>query len=303
MSKTGTKIFKWTALVLLLAYSVGMSVWANREAARHVCQGIEVIVEGNPAMDTIVKRGITEELKNYPGKIVGQRLDAVDTGSIERFLGRLSNFETVECMMSSGGILRIKAVPLVPVMRVFFADNSYYINKDGKHIKSNIDFFSDVPVVSGRFKRGFQPVDVLPLVRFIDSHPDLKNLVGMIEARDPANLILVPRITGHVVNFGDTTRLEEKARNLSLFYREVMPYKGWEEYDTVSVKFRGQVVATRRDKSRLNHAEEYLEDIDLEEATLPGGNAPGENAQDAPAKTKAPEAPQPQQPAQQANTQ
>jgi len=54
-----------------------------------------------------------------------------------------------------------------------------------------------------------------------------------------------------------------------MFYRQVMPYKGLEEYDTISVKFRGQVVATRRDKTRLNHAEEYEEEIDLEEATLP----------------------------------
>lgn len=52
-------------------------------------------------------------------------------------------------------------------------------------------------------------------------------------------------------------------------YRKVMPYKGWEAYDTISLKFEGQVVATRRDKSRLNHGEDNGDDIALEEATLP----------------------------------
>ena len=72
-----------------------------------------------------------------------------------------------------------------------------------------------------------------------------------------------------MVNFGDTTRLAEKRDALKLFYSKVMPYKGWEEYDTISVKFRGQVVATRRDKTRLNVNSEPIEEEDLEEATLP----------------------------------
>ena len=33
------------------------------------------------------------------------------------------------------------------------------------------------------------------------------------------------------------------------FYRYVAPVKGWEKYDTISVAWRRQVVATRRDKT------------------------------------------------------
>ena len=52
-------------------------------------------------------------------------------------------------------------------------------------------------------------------------------------------------------------------------YKKVLPYKGWEEYDTISVKFRGQVVATRRVKgNRHPRNVEFAED-DMEEATLP----------------------------------
>ena len=107
-------------------------------------------------------------------------------------------------------------------------------------------------MVCGNFTSSFTPKDVLPLVKYIDSDPKLANLTGMIVARDSRNLILVPRIKGHVVNFGDTTRMKEKSHNLFLFYRKVMPHKGWLEYDTVSVKFRDQIVATRRDKKKHN---------------------------------------------------
>ncbi len=113
------------------------------------------------------------------------------------------------------------------------------------------------------------PRQVLPVTRFIENDPVLSKLVGMVEASDPDNIILVPRIHGHVVNFGDTNRLEEKRRALITVYRKVMPYKGWEEYDTISVKFKGQVVATRRDKRPMEHGGIYDDDTDMEEATLP----------------------------------
>lgn len=268
MSTRGRKIFKWVILAALLAYAAGMSVWANRQAADHVCTGIEVDVEGSRQDDSIIRRGIDQELHRYPRRIVGTRLHELNVADIERFITECNNFESVNCLISSRGKLVVKIVPLVPVMRVFYGDNSYYINKDGKHIETNAEFFSDVPVVTGAFHRNFTPAAVLPLVNYIRKDPMLGELISMVDAVNPNNLILVPRIRGHVINFGDTTRLEEKKKALALFYRQVMPYKGWDEYDTISVKFRGQVVATRRDKSRLNVPEQYDDEEDLEEGTL-----------------------------------
>lgn len=292
--KRGHTIAKWTVLVLLIAYTTAMTVWARHEAARHVCTGIEVEVTGESRMNDIVTKGLQEELRRYPGRIKGAPLNSINTQNIEKYLGKLSNFESVNCMLSSGGILKVKVKPLVPVMRVFVGDNSYYINKDGKHIASSSEFFTDVPVVTGSFSREFPPTAVLPLIRHIEKDPFLRDLTSMVVARDARNLIIVPRVFGHVVNMGDTSDIAAKGRALSLFYRKVMPYKGWQEYDTISVKFRDQIVATRRDKTRLNHGEEYIEETDPEDATLPesvetdagegnrdhaGGDTPSENKQ------------------------
>lgn len=265
---------KWCLLVILLGYCGWVTVWAHGEASRHSCRDIEVIVNAPAPVDSIVKKGVIDELGKYPVKIIGLPLNQIDTRGIERYLGRLNMFETVSCMVMADGCVRVQVTPMIPVMRVFVGNKSYYINKDGKHILSNAEFFNDVPVVSGNFSKEFQPKDVLPLVQFIRADEMMSGLTSMIEARGPHDLIIVPRITGHVVNFGDTGRLEYKRDALRAFYHKVMPYKGWEHYDTISVKFRRQVVATRRDKSRLNVAELPLEEIDLEEGTLPEVTAP-----------------------------
>lgn len=129
-------------------------------------------------------------------------------------------------------------------------------------------FHVDVPVMTGKFSKSFRPEYVLPVVRFMQQDSLLSNVVGMIKAIDKDNIILVPRIKGHVINIGDTTRLQEKRNAIMTAYQSIMPYKGWETYDTISVKFQGQIIATRRDKTPLFPIPVIDEEEDAEEAVL-----------------------------------
>lgn len=272
MSPTLKKILKYTILCLLLGYAVGMEIWAMSEARKHTCKGVMISMDKKGLSDTITVKGVKDKLFHYPRRIVGAPVNTVNTLDIERYLMRLNNFEDVKCFISTNGFLNVTITPMIPEIRVFDGNRSYYVNKNGKRIDSKADFFADVPVVSGRFNSRFRPEEVLPVVRFVKADPQLRDLISMFYAADKDNIILVPRITGHVINFGDTTRLPEKRRALLTAYRNIIPYKGWEEYDTISVKFKGQIVTTRRDKAPLYPIETFLEDIDPEEAALPSLN-------------------------------
>lgn len=264
-----TTILKWLILTILLAYVACAAVWARTEADRRVCTGVTIEVADNNSVEAVTPGSVRKELAKYPRKIKGELLSNINTKNIEEFLSSYSNFENVDCSFSSAGTLGIRIVPMIPEIRIFENGSSYYINKDGKRIDSKANFFVDVPVVTGNFSQKFTPRHILPVVRFIQADPLLSDLVGMVEVRSPEDIILVPRIYGHVVNLGDTTRLSEKRDAIVAMYRKVIPYKGWETYDTISVKFRGQVVASRRDKTLKGHSVVYDEDEDPEEATLP----------------------------------
>ncbi len=263
-------ILKWFLLIILIAYACGMTIWAHNEARRNGCKDIEITIATSANADTVTLRGVMDELASYPRKIVGMPFETIDTRDIENYLSKNSNFEDVECTVLSNGKLNIRIQPMVPAARIFDGNKSYYINKEGKMIESKANFYVDVPVISGHFSPEFTPLKVLPLVRFIEKDEVLGKLVTMIYAKDADNLILVPRINGHVINFGDTTRLDEKRRALITLYRKVLPYKGWNEYDTISVKFKGQIVASRRNKAKADHGGIYDDAPDMEEATLSG---------------------------------
>ena len=269
MSPKVRTILKWSVLMLLLAYMTGMCIWAASEADRHACKGISVAMDEHGLSDTITVKGVKQKLLAYPRKIVGAPVNSVNTLDIENYLMKLNNFEDVKCFISTNGFLNVRITPMVPEIRVFDGQTSYYVNKAGKRIAANADFFTEVPVVTGRFSRSLPPQIVLPVVRFVQNDPDLRNIVAMYVVKDDKNILLVPRVTGHVINFGDTTRLAEKRRLLLTAYKNIIPYKGWNEYDTISVRFRGQIVATRRDKTPLHPFEMPVEEVDPEEATLP----------------------------------
>lgn len=114
---------------------------------------------------------------------------------------------------------------------------------------ANHRFRLDVPVITGHFDSINNAVSLIPLVERLANNPDWNAIVAQISI-DPKNhdVILVPMIRGHVVNLGDTSDIDNKLERVMLMYHKVLPLKGWNYYDTISVKWGGQVVATRRQK-------------------------------------------------------
>lgn len=106
----------------------------------------------------------------------------------------------------------------------------------------------DVPVLMGSFDSLHPAERLLPLLDYI-AHDRLAGaLVSTVTQEPGGNIIIIPTVVGHVVNFGDTSMVDDKFLRLRTFYRKVLPTVGWQHYDTIAVKWRGQVVATRRHK-------------------------------------------------------
>lgn len=262
-------IGKWTILLALCGYMVLMGVWASREHGSMPVTDIVIEVDSDaPAASFLTPEAVRNELGTLLDGYSKKNINNINLDSLEQRLSRINNFEHVECAVTSQGKLLIRVVPMIPEIRVFSSNGSYYVNRDGKRLDAHAEYFADLPVVYGDFSPKMPAKGVLPVTRFIASDSVLKNLVAMVDYKNPQNIYIIPRIHGHIVNIGDTTRLREKFDNLLLMYRKVMPHKGWNMYDTISVKYAGQIVATRRDKTQAVHSLVTDEDFDPEEAML-----------------------------------
>ena len=237
------------ALLLVLAVSLAMAVaWGHAKAGNQTCTSLSVEIANRDTTSFVTELGVRAELDRLGIHPIGMRYNDIDATRIETVLRRSEYLENVECVKAPNGRLIVRASQLVPVMRVFDGDRSFYVNSGGKRMAATANYHIDVPVVQGHFTDDFPPTRLLPLLQYVESDDLLSNLVTMICVQDPDNIFIVPAIYGHVVNLGPPDNVKAKFEKLKLFYRKVMPYKGWNTYDTLSVKWEHQVVATRRDK-------------------------------------------------------
>lgn len=204
----------------------------------------------------------------------GMARNALSLRSIEADLNASDKIERANVALLNDGSLAVDVQPMTPVARVFDKGglHSYYINAEGKRIGAEARFHIDVPVVCGSFSDALPPARLLPLLRYIAADPQLDALVSTVVSEPDGDIILVPALRGHVINFGDTADMPDKFARLQRFYRTVPAVRGWHSYDTISVKWRGQVVATRRQGHLMpvQLAVEQQEFIDADIETVSG---------------------------------
>lgn len=237
--------------ILLAAYLVGALVVSASSRHTDICTGLKVAVIDEGGFNFVTAREIANELGSLPERAAGMRLSAINTERITEALRRIDKIEDVRVVKTSDRKILVEVVPLIPVARVFDGNKSYYINKDNKRISASARYHMDVPVISGHFSPSdtvFTPASLIPLLDWLGKNEKWNSLVTMIKVDSPHDVILVPAISGHVVNIGEPVDLESKFERLGKIYTDVLPVKGWNYYDTLTVKWAGQVVATRRIK-------------------------------------------------------
>lgn len=234
--------------------------------------GIDIDVEDPERLGFVSADDIMDELDSLPARIAVTPRKEVNTDGITRLLNSLDKIESAACVQLNNDRLRVYVKPMKPVARIFdHGGNSYYVSSTGKRIAADLRYHIDVPVVSADFDSLAQARSLLPVLDYIRNTPAADALVSSIKVNRKGDIILIPIIRGHVVNLGDTSDIANKWDRLLVMYRRVMPVRGWDFYDTISVKWRGQVVATRRTKSKPEPSLQVLMQTDTlrPEADLP----------------------------------
>lgn len=278
--RAGNIVHAIIALALLAYLVVSLSISANISHDR-TCKGIRIDVRDTTSYKFVRPSEIARELGDLITTAKGKKIIDINTDSIETVLNSIDKIEKANVVRLSDGYVLISVDPMRPVMRVFDSDSSYYVNQAGKRISANARYHVDVPVVTGNFTdSSFQAIDLLPLLNYIAKDSLWNSVVSVVKVDSPNDVLLVPVIKGHLVNFGTPDNFKSKFDRLRRMYTEVLPIKGWEHYDTISVKWGGQVVATRRKKkvdSPLRIIEEEEEVDDLETMLASEGSAPGQS--------------------------
>ena len=153
------------------------------------------------------------------------------------------------------GNLNVIVNQFQPIARIVYENKSKkYFDIDGEIFPTSLGYSHRVLLIFLTSKINFLNnnlnntefgVDLLNMVKYIESDKFLSKIVSEIEVDNYKNIIIRPQISKQKIIFGYPDDLVNKFRKIKIFYDDIAPAKGWNTYSSVNVKYRNQIICDK----------------------------------------------------------
>jgi cell division protein FtsQ len=246
------KIKKQAVFVLLAFILLVFIGFIEHKTADKPFTGLEVYVEGISDVYFVEEKDVIKLLENeFPVLANKQMLEGISLHDLEKKVESHPFVKNAEVFTDLKGKIIVKVsqhVPMARIVRPMAADG--YISTEGKVLPTSPHYTSRVMTIEGP-KTG----ELLEAGDLSESHPGLLDLIryihkdkfwnaqiSAVEVLGNEDLILYQQVGKQTIEFGKPEEIEEKFSRINIYYKEILPQKGWNTYSRVNVKFKGQIV-------------------------------------------------------------
>lgn len=231
-------------MLALLSYLFYVLIdFAGREK-EDVCHQVIVVVKDSADIQFISKQDVEDMLIQKNIKIKGEKMNAINADSIETVLEKDKVILNAECYKTTAGDFRIDIWQRKPIFRVQSA-KPYYVDTEGKIIVVE-SFIARVPIVTGMVDKGFAIKELKDFVLFLSKNEFWNAQIVQIDVLPDNEIILIPLVGDHEIELGSLENYEQKLNKLNEFYLKGLNEIGWGDYKRISIKYKNQVVCTKK---------------------------------------------------------
>jgi len=243
-------ITKIAGLVILLFGSIGL---VEKQYGDRICISIDVEID-NQYENYFINEGDVIDLITNGGenRIVGESFDDLNLKAIETELLQTKFIQNAEVYKDLEGTLMISINQSRPIARLMSNKlNDRYISNKGDVLPLSKRYTARVVLIDGAYAANSKLYDLgeteynrqlMALLKHIDGDPFWKAQIAQLNINKKGNILMHTQVSKQVVEFGKPVDIEEKFRKLKIFYKDILPAKGWNSYNSVSVKFKDQIV-------------------------------------------------------------
>jgi cell division protein FtsQ len=257
-------VMAWMAVIAGIGVSIG---FVSKRQDRSLCKDMIFSIDYQGGEQFINEEELKKDIEAELGQVIGRPLEDI---TIERLKHAISNdhyVELAEVMMTVNGIVKVSVVQRKPFIRLFNdRHQSCYIDAVGQLIALKPDHPVRLMVVSGNIDIDLSDDalrtknlrcrangsaaeaelnEVFLLAREINKDDFLKAQIEQVYVNDKGEFELLPKVGHNLIVLGDTSYMQEKLNNLVLFYKNCIEQAGWDRYDTITIRFRNQVVCSK----------------------------------------------------------
>lgn len=240
--------------VLVLCALLVLIAFAEREQHETSVKEISITIDNlndNHFIDEEDVRGLMQ-MKNE--SLIGATISSINLKEVEKKIKANRFIEDAELYSDLKGNLLVNVELRRPIARIVRNDGpDGYIAEDGTVMPVSEKFTTRVVLISGSYARnllaqqningteeGKQLMEMLELIRDDDFW---KAQIAQLDIDSKGRVTLFPQVGDERIEFGRPEKVEEKFKKLMIFYKEILPVKGWNKYTRVNLEYEGQLVA------------------------------------------------------------
>ncbi|MEO9534263.1 MAG: hypothetical protein ABJG68_04645 [Crocinitomicaceae bacterium] len=259
---------KWlkNSLWLVFLIVVGLIMSFVKDSQNERAVGIpDVDIEVFEDMIFLSEEDILNRLrdKHYIGE--DKKYSQMELEKIELFIAEMPEVKSVQVYTYLSGKWVIEMSLRQPIARIFNQDGtSCYLDQDGRLMPLSPNYTAHVVTVDGNinetdYGKSVDKIinnDSLITLEILDDLYEISNYVcndeylsaqiTHIHINSYDEFEFIPRVGDQRIMFGDAEYAVGKFKKLEYFYTEGMSRTGWDEYDTINVMYKGQVVCSKR---------------------------------------------------------
>lgn len=257
-------------IIFWVLFAVGLILivfFANTENNNDVAKkpDISIHVEGENAFLTeseLLDRLIFERLYQKNMKV-----NLVNIKKIEAAIIKMEEVKKVKVYKNIGESWNIDVELRNPIARIFtLSQLAYYLDDEGFTMGRSSLHTAHVLVFSGFITESMEKASVKEIINndslksirklddiyrisnYVCTDPFFRDLIGQVYLEKNGDFLLIPLLGSQIILFGAANsdkEVKDKFTRLKIFYKEAMPQVGWAKYNTIIVKYDGQIVGRK----------------------------------------------------------
>ncbi len=189
--------------------------------------------------------------KEHGEEVTRLPIGNLDTRAMEQAISTNPWVKDAEVYIDNAHVLHLFITQRTPVTRIFETNgNSYYLDKtlSTMPLSDNYIYYTtvvtNVPPIKDDSAGHALKGQIVAIVKFIEANPFWMAQISHVEVDTGNTFVLAPLLGTQKILLGDTSRMKEKFDNLYVFYKKISNRIGWDKYEVLDLRYKGQVIAS-----------------------------------------------------------
>ena len=230
-----------------------MVVLSSAISVNQECTGVVINLEESGDNHFILEDELLAGIEQKLDKnLKGGKLIHNDLNRVENHVKNNKFVKRAQVLSDHKGKIVINVIQERPIARIVTNSGSYYLTESGKIMPISINYSARVMVVLGdkideillsdSTGVNLEKSEFIDFINYVHQDKFLKAQIASLEMLENGKVLIYPQVTKQVIEFGTCENYVDKLWRLKVFYHQILPRKGWNSYDRVSLEFNNQII-------------------------------------------------------------